>query len=143
MWIFRPMYISSIFVVVCSPVWIQILCSFKISSYFFFANHLLLEQVKSSSTWLIIWSVDLRNFYNNPFKIVFRLSLYLKQSGWFMISFLNVCFKGPIILIRIFMKAREAKEMNVIFSATITCLTFRQVTNICQFPHLLLMGLNN
>ena len=27
------------FVVVCLPVWLQVLCFFKISSYFFFADY--------------------------------------------------------------------------------------------------------
>ena len=44
---FLSLYVSSVFVVVCLPVvWLQVLCSFKISSYFFFANYLLLDKLE-------------------------------------------------------------------------------------------------
>lgn len=34
-----------------------------------------------------------------------------------MISFLNVYFKRPLILVRISMKAREGREMKIVFLA--------------------------
>lgn len=45
--------LSSVFVVVCLLVWIQILCSFKISSYFFLLILYFLNKLKAA-LWLII-----------------------------------------------------------------------------------------